>query len=117
MTTRVALVDLPLLLADVVREALIQDGDVAVNVVPTGTALAEVLASEPHVVVVSDRDPKSYARAGAILRRRRPLGLLVLSPDARSAWLHGLCPCARALDDVTGPGLCAAIQQANEAGP
>lgn len=114
MTIRVALVDLPLLLADIVQDALTHDNDMAVDVVPTGIDLASALYADPDLLVVSGPDPESYGRASALLRRGRPRGLVVVSPDARSAWLHSWCPCAWPLGEVSEAGLHAAVRLVTE---
>lgn len=86
---------MPLLLADVVRDALSCDGDVSIEVVAESTDLAHVLEADLDLLVVSGPDPESYDRTSALLRHGRPRGLVVVSSDARSAWLHSWCPCVR----------------------
>lgn len=111
MTTRVALIDLPALLADVVRDAFAHDTDVEVRVLPDGTPPTLILAEEPDVVMVGVDDPGRYD-SGRILWRRPDLRLFAISPDARQAWVHELSATASPLTEVSGPSLRAAVRRA-----
>lgn len=116
MTTHVALVDLPALLADVVRDALAGDPDVEVQVLPDGTAPDAILAQRLDVAVVGASDPGHCDCAEPLLRRRPDLGLIAISPDARQAWIHQISVTASQLSEVTGPSLRAAVHRAAERG-
>src|SRR5690349_25119461 len=60
VTTRVALVDLPGLLADVVLDAFVNEPDIDVDVLPVGSLPAGILAGHPDVVMVGVADPPNY---------------------------------------------------------
>jgi len=110
MTTLVALVDLPALLADVVRDALASESDIEIEVLPSGSSPANILAAHPDVVLVGANDPEHYAGSAELLDHRPDLGLFAITPDAREAWIHELLPQARSLAEVSGPVLRAAVR-------
>lgn len=109
MTTRVALVDLPGLLADVVRDAFAEEPDIDVEVLPAGSPAA-ILAGHPDVVMVAIDDPASYPCAAELLRERPALGLFAVSLDGRQAWIHEMCLCSRPLAEVSGSSLREAVR-------
>lgn|GEM_PF-3153392 len=114
MPTRVALVDLPGLLVDVVLEVLSGELDVEVEVLPAGSTSQAILAGHPDVVMVAVVDPEHYAPSESLLHERPGLGLFAITPDARQAWIHELCPCSRELAEVSGPSLRAAVRKVAE---
>lgn len=121
MTTRVALVDLPALLADVVRDALADDTDVEVEVLPDQASADLILARRPDVVMIGVDEPRSSPRAAALLRRCQDLMVLAISPDARQAWIHEMSVSVRDVPSVSGQSLRAAVRCATtrrtKAGP
>ena len=112
--TRVALVDLPGLLVDVVRDALDDEPDVEVEVLGAGLTPGAILVAEADVVMVGVASPSTYAQTARLLRERPDLGLFAISLDARRAWIYELCPCARELAEVSGPSLRAAVRGVTE---
>jgi hypothetical protein len=88
VTTRVALIDLPGLLADVVLDALANERDIDVEVFPAGSPPADILASEPDVVMVGVASPPNPSFSEEFLHLRPPPGLFAISLDGRQAWIH-----------------------------
>jgi chemotaxis response regulator CheB len=109
VTTRVALVDLPALLADVVRDALADDDDIEVEVLPDEASADLILARRPDVVMIGVDEPRSSPRAAPLLRRRQDLMVLAISPDARQAWIHEMSVSVRDVPCVSGQSLRAAV--------
>ncbi|MBL7501503.1 hypothetical protein I6A84_38885 [Frankia sp. CNm7] len=112
MTTRIALLDLPGLLVDVVVEAFAREPDVVIDVLPSGSPPGRILAGRPDVVMVGVEAPWSYPPAEGLLCQHPGLGLFAISPDARQVWAHELRPSARALAEVSASGLRAAVSEA-----
>jgi hypothetical protein len=110
VTTRVALVNLPGLLVDVVLDALATEPGVEVAVLPAGSPTGRILKGNPDVVMIGVQDPEHCEPSAELLRGRPGLGLFAISPDAREAWIHELCPRARRLEVVSGPSLRAAVR-------
>jgi hypothetical protein len=110
VTIRVALLDLPGLLGDVVRDALSRDGDIQVQVHVAGSSEADIMAGDPAVIVLSERDPQSCPHGEAILRGHHDLRLVAISPDARQACLYEWCPCGHPFDEVSASTLRAAVR-------
>lgn len=111
VTTRIALLDLPALLADVVVETFIEQSDLEVDVIPAGSAPHHVLDGHPDVVMIGVADPQHYPSAERLLRQRPDLGLFAISLDARQAWIHELCPRARPLAELSTTSLRAAVRE------
>jgi hypothetical protein len=107
--TRIALLDLPGLLADVVLAAFREQPGLEVGVLPPGSTPQGVLAGRPDVVMIGVADPQHYAPAEELLRRRPGLGLFAISFDARQAWIHELRPSSRPLAEVSAASLRAAV--------
>jgi hypothetical protein len=106
----VALVDLPGLLADVVRDAFAEEPDIDVEVLPAGSPAAAILTGHPDVVMVASDDPASYPFAAELLRERPALGLFAVSLDGRQAWSYEICVCSRPLAEVSGSSLREAVR-------
>jgi len=114
VVTRIALIDLPGLLAGVVQEAFAGEADLAVEMLPNGSGPQAILASDADVVIVGLADPAHYPPAEHLLREQPGLGLFAISPDARQAWIHELLPCARPLAEVSVDSLRWAVRDSYE---
>lgn len=112
VTIRIALLDLPALLADVLRDALLEEAGVELRVLPERSSRKAILAHDPDIVMVGVSDPMHYADSEFLLRHRPGLGVFAISSDARRAWLHELVATAQPLADVSGVGLRAAVRAA-----
>lgn len=110
MTTRVALVDLPGLLADVVLDAFVNEPDIDVDVLPVGSRPADILAGHPDVVMVGVADPPTHRASKELLHQRPSLGLFTISPDGRKAWVHEMRVISRPLAEVSGASLREAVR-------
>ena len=110
VTTRVALVDLPGLLADVVLNAFVTEPDIDVEVLPVGSPPANILASHPDVVMVGLADPSNYPFSEELLYQNPKLRLFAISPDGRLAWIHEMCLRSRPLAEVSGSSLREAVR-------
>jgi hypothetical protein len=114
VTTRLALLDLPALLADVVVETFVEQPDLEVEVIPARSAPQQVLAGNPDVVMIGVADPQHYSSAERLLRQRPDLALFAISLDARQAWIHELCPRSRPLAELSATSLRAAVREVVE---
>jgi hypothetical protein len=110
VTTHVALVDLPGLLADVVLDAFANESDVDVEVLPAGSLPANILAGHPDVVMACDAGQPNSPFARELLRQHPSLGLFTISPDGRRAWVHELSVHSRPLAEVSGASLREAVR-------
>ena len=110
MATRVALVDLPGLLADVVRDAFAKEPDIDIEVLPADSPATAILAGHPDVVMVAIDDPDHYPFAEELLRERPALGLFAISLDGRQAWIYEICVRSRPLAEVSGSSLREAVR-------
>jgi hypothetical protein len=115
---RLVLAHLPQMLADVVRDAFVDDADVAVDSlqVADGDSLeSAVRRQEPDIVVVGLADPETRVARCGLLREHPGLIVLELSADARRAWLCELLPASRPLGEVSPDSLRAAVHDALDA--
>jgi hypothetical protein len=115
VTTRVALLDLPPLLADVVLDVFAQQEDLEVAVLPPGSGPQSIRARHPDVALIGTGDPEHYGAAEGLLRQRPELGLLAISLDGRQAWIHELRVQSRQLEHVSADSLCAAVANVSAA--
>jgi hypothetical protein len=106
----VTLVDLPGLLADVVRDAFAEEPGIDVEVLPADSPATAILAGHPDVVMVAIDDPARYPFAEELLRERPELGLLAISLDGRQAWIHEIFVRSRPLAEVSGSSLREAVR-------
>jgi hypothetical protein len=111
---QIALLDLPHLLADVVREAFHGDPELVVEVLEDGSGVQGILAAHPDVAIVGLADPTHYPAAERLLRQWPYLDLFAISPDARQAWIHELVPTARPLAEVSADSLRWAVRRGHE---
>jgi hypothetical protein len=116
VSSRLALLDMPGLLVDVVREAFADAPDLEIDVLAPGSGLRRLLECKPDVAMIGVADPEHYPSAELLLRQRPNLGLVAISLDARRAWIHGLRPCARPLLEVSSESLRAAAYALIERG-
>ncbi len=114
MPTRVALVDLSGLLADVVTDALTSEPDLTVSVLPSGSSVASILEHHPDVVMVGATDPSHYPGAAELLSRQLGLRVFAISPDAKDAWIHWLGPCTAPFAEFSAEALRQAVRSAVE---
>lgn len=108
MSIRLAVSQLPQMLADVVREAFAAEPDVTVEELGAGDLSAAIRLARPDVVVVGTvSDPTCE-----LLLLHPGLVVLNLTADARTAWVCELRPHARRLGELSLDGLRTAVREA-----
>jgi hypothetical protein len=110
VAARIAVVDLPSLLCDIVIDAFGNYHGFDVEVLPAGSDSDQILAAQPDVLLVGASDPQHYPPAGVLLKQRPDLGLFAISPDARQAWIFELHPRSRRLGELSISSLRRAVQ-------
>jgi len=99
---RVAVVDLPQMLSEIVKDILNHAADVAV--VEPGRP------DDVDVVIVAARSDELPATGQVMLLRRPTVKVLTISGDGRRAYLHELLPHRTPLGEVSAETLLAAVR-------
>jgi len=104
---RVLLTNLPLLLRDVLTDALEGESDIAViNAAPGAVLLTVVHALSPDVVLTQASSDDAHDLA----RELRTVGLVAIDPEARHALVFARGPEAVLLSDVSPTTIVSAIR-------
>jgi hypothetical protein len=102
VATRLVLVEVPRLLADLVTDAFARDAGMALEVTAARFGLSDAISyARGGFVVASVDDPADFV-AGCTRAIGAPV-VLGITPDGRRAWLLELA--SRPLGDVTAPEL------------
>jgi hypothetical protein len=97
---RVALLDLPQMLSEIVKDILGQATDVAV---------AEAPAADTDVVIVGAQEDELPTAGLAQLERQPKAKVLTINRHGRNAYLFELRPCRTALGELSAEVLLAAV--------
>jgi len=111
---RVALVDLPRLLREIVERAVAGQPDMEIAELRAGGDLSDALRAARADVVVSGAD-HDYDELRDLLDRRPRLKVLTVADDGREATLYELRPARTQLGEVSPETIVEAIRSARRA--